>query len=159
MSSSDVSDEESQRPVKLEAKSRCMIISVQLTLSLSAFFSGHMYTQINICSEHISKYYGWSDEQKAAKFVVLSYMFVTGATLGGFCQPFFLVRGRVFSFVCYSIVTIVSSILTVIIKHEAVIFISRFFQGLLYGVYSSIYSIYNREMSPPDMVGTGIAIS
>ena len=82
-----------------------------------------------------------------------------GGSIGGIVQPYFLVRGRVFSFICFAVVTIVSSILTVIIKHEAVIFISRFFQGLLFGVYSSIYSIYNREISPPDMVGTGIAIN
>jgi hypothetical protein len=28
-----------------------------------------------------------------------------------------------------------------------------------FGIHGSIFAVYNKEMSPPDMVGTGIALS
>ena len=144
---------------KLKIKSKLFILGIQLAHSIGGFMGGYIYTQINILSEHITRYYEWTEDEKTFKFVVLSYTFVLGSTIGAIISPFLLGRGRIFVFKCYSVAVIATSALTVMIKAESVLFISKCIQGMFFGIYTIVYGIYNKEMCPPYMVGTGMAIN
>ena len=59
---------------------------------------------------------------------------------------------------CYCVVVMVTSSLAYF-EYEYILIVGRFAQGMFFGIHGAIFAVYNKEMSPPDMCGTGIAIS
>ena len=85
-------------------------------------------------------------------------MMQVGSSVGCIIVPFFIVRGRRWTIMCYCVVVFVTSVLAYF-DHEYILICGRFCQGMFFGIHGAIFSVYNKEMSPPDMCGTGIAIS
>jgi MFS family permease len=115
-------------------------------------FGGHLYTMINITSEHLAKYYGWTEETKTVRLVLLSTIIQVGSCIGCLIAPFFVVKGRRWSIMCYCVVVMVTSLLAYF-EHEYILIVGRFVQGMFFGIHGSIFAVYNKEMSPPDMCG------
>ena len=59
---------------------------------------------------------------------------------------------------CYCVTVIITSLLAYF-EYEFILLLGRFFQGMFFGIHGAIFAVYNKEMSPPDMCGTGIAIN
>lgn len=47
-----------------EIRSRSYIVLMQINVGIGWMSLGVLFTQINILTEHLSHYYGWTDETK-----------------------------------------------------------------------------------------------
>ena len=43
-------------------------------------------------------------------------------------------------------------------NYEKLFFVGRFIAGVSFGVYGGVFTVYNKEMSPDVMVGSGGAV-
>ena len=140
-----------------DIKSAWYVRAIYLNISLTSVVHGTSFSIINVLSEHLPAYYGWSEEETNAKFILLSTLVSLGATIICLLTPYFVTRGRRLTFICY-LSCLSFTYIMYISNNEILLFVGRFIQGLCLGIFGSVYGVYLKEMLPPQHYGVGMAV-
>jgi uncharacterized membrane protein YgaE (UPF0421/DUF939 family) len=81
-----------------------------------------------------------------------------GGTLILFFTPYLLSKGRQRTILISAIITILSAIFS-LSGSELFFMVGRFLTGISGGMYGSCFSLYNKEVSPDELMASGGAMN
>ena len=119
--------------------------------------SGYLLTMMNPIVNHLTRYYEWDPDVAQSKFVLLSTILTIGSACGCLVAGHFIGWGRRRTLVAYCVFTFITTAMS-LSGNEIMLFSGRFMIGIFFGVHGAVFPLYNYEMSPKKLIGSGGAI-
>ena len=119
--------------------------------------SGYLLTMMNPIQNHIIRFYKWGPDVAESKFVLLSTILTIGSACGCLVAGYFIGWGRKKTLMGYCVCTFITTGM-LLSGNEILLFSGRFCIGIFFGVHGAVFPLYNFEMSPMKLIGSGGAI-
>ena len=126
-----------------------------INVSLGSIYFGYLLGVFNTCSDVISYFNNWNEDERSSYIGPISAIILIGALIGSFTTEFFvkLCKGYRNVLVYTDLIGIINLLIMIRNTEFLNLFITRLVAGLILGFNIAIIPVYIREFSPIEISG------